>query len=176
MQTLPSRNSSIGPTNRRCNMNTRTWIVMIGILLASSAARAVVADPLYCEAKALNAESNFYRCLARCDRRLAASERFNIERCEEQCQTSMEHALGRIARKPRCRPPTSDPNLCEAQLLKVESQYMACQSRCERKDRRIADFDREVCGTTCEAVADQATAEVLAGVICSDGRPPEATE
>jgi hypothetical protein len=152
-------------------MSQRSWIVIIvGGLLAAPAAHAVFADPMHCEAKVLNAESRYYRCLARCDRRFAANERFDVERCEERCRNAMEKSVARIEKKRRCRPPTADPNLCESRLLKIESQHLSCQSRCDRKNRLAADFDEALCSSTCDTVADVATAETMGEVLCSDGR------
>lgn len=153
-------------------MNHRNWIVIaiVGLLASSAAYSVVVTDPMHCEAKVLNNESRYYRCLAVCDRRLEANDGFNVERCEERCRAKLEKALARVERRPRCRPPTADPNLCEAHLLKIESQSMSCHSRCDRNERRVVEFDHELCGATCDENAEQATEEELAGILCSEGR------
>lgn len=145
------------------------FVAAVAVLLVSSA-QAVVADPMSCEAKVLATESRYYRCLARCDRKSAANERFDVERCEERCRNSMEKSVQRIENKPRCRPPTPDPNLCEARLLKIESQHLSCQSRCDRKERRSPEFDEVTCAATCDAAADQGTTATLADVLCAAGR------
>ena len=148
-------------------------VLFITMQLALVAGAQAKTDHLRCEARTLRCESNFYDCLARCDRQMDAQPDKTTDavqarhgRCESSCEERHGKRMTDIKAKPPCKDieVTPNPRECEAHYLRVEASYMVCQSRCE--SRANPDKCQSVCTTRYETAVDELKVEP----VCKNGR------
>lgn len=137
-------------------------------------------DSLRCEARKMRAESQYFNCLARCDRRADRNEARPVERraesplaeCEATCAAHYDDDLARIGSKAPCTTAPSDiadPRDCEARLLRLSASSLRCQARCGRQRGRES-YDPAVCLAVCEDRCGTSYDELMADLTCADGR------
>lgn len=149
---------------------TKVWMIAGATVLAASMAQARTRyDPMRCEALLLQRESKMHKCLSKCERKAANRPSFDAGSCEEGCRSRFDKASARLRRRAVCTPPSPDPHQCEAQLLRIESRLLVCESGCERRSRN-PEFDVEECSASCSSWCDDETAQALDSTICASGR------
>jgi len=137
-------------------------------------------DALRCEARKMRAESQYFGCLARCDRRAERNQARPVERraaatlgdCETTCTAHYDDDVARIAAKPPCvGDPADGPDAkdCEARLLRLSASTLRCQARCDRSRGRES-YDPSECVATCDTRCDVGYDELMATSVCADGR------
>ncbi|MDX2168769.1 MAG: hypothetical protein SF182_16980 [Deltaproteobacteria bacterium] len=160
-------------------MTTTRMLTALTLLFAAGAA-AAESDPLRCEARQMRAESEFYRCLSRCDRRVERSAARPAERadatnpvdCEAVCGDRLDADLARIADTAPCtvaEATAPSPRECEARMLRIASNDLRCQARCGRQRHREG-FERSTCLDTCRTRCGIAVDTLSAEAICAGGR------
>lgn len=162
---------------------TKTIHLLFALALLGTtggAARAQAeGEALRCEARKMRAESNYFGCLARCDRRAARQQARPVERraaatlsdCEATCAAHFDGDLARIGGKPPCAPAVAqaDPRDCEARLLRLSAAALRCQARCSRQSARV-DYDPAACLAACETRCGTGHDELMADPLCAAGR------
>ena len=155
----------------------RSILVLLAVLGTTSAALANGADPLRCEARKLRCDSEYFQCVSRCDRRAArvaarpagARPAATDTTCEEKCVVRHERTMLRIATTSPCaETDTPDPATCEARLLRLAANDRLCEARCGRRERRTGEATE--CLARCQARCDGALDDVLAQIVCAEGR------
>lgn len=156
----------------------QTVLIVVAMLGLASAAQGGGADPLRCEARQLRAESQYFQCVSRCDRRAArrppgARPAASGADCEDKCAARHDETMQRIALTAPCAGAEGapDPASCEARLLRIAANDRVCTSRCSRRERpseTVADCEAR-CTTRCATAVD----ETLARAICTGGRMSE---
>ncbi|MFN8644835.1 MAG: hypothetical protein U0802_25395 [Candidatus Binatia bacterium] len=160
-------------------MTKTRMLTMLAVLIAAGAASAQT-DSLRCDARQMRAESGYYSCLSRCDRRIGRNAARPAERqrdltqadCEAKCTQHYDDDLARIGATAICAAPTpapGNPAECEAHLLRIVSSNLRCHARCGR-DRRNDGFDPAACLAGCQTRCETAHDEVNARAVCSAGR------
>ena len=128
----------------------------------------------------MRAESQYYRCLSRCDRRAERIAARPADRqtdtnpadCEATCATNFDDDIIRITGRAPCidAPPSPpDPQQCEAHMLRLNSSLLVCAAQCGRQHRRDG-FDRGACFDNCETRCGTAEDQLSANPICAAGR------
>ena len=158
-----------------------TLFIALSVLtaIAGAAAAQTDGDSLRCEARKMRAESQYYACQSRCDRRAdrssarpAASRRADApgQDCDAVCTQHFDDDMTRIGGKAPCAtivvPP--NPQECEARTLRLSAANLRCQVRCGREHREGHDPSdcRATCATRCGTTAD----ELMADPVCHAGR------
>ena len=160
-------------------MTTTKTLLMLTVLLTAGTAGAQT-DSLRCDARQMRAESQYYRCLSRCDRRADRNAARPEERqtdatqadCEAKCATHYDDDLARIAGTTVCgsrTPAAANPQECEAHTLRLMAGDLRCQARCTR-ERRREGFDQTACLSACQTRCETAADEIAARPVCADGR------
>jgi len=164
-------------------MTTKTTL-LIAVMLFTATAGAVSAqsegDSLRCEARKMRAESQYFGCLSRCDRRADRNTARPVERradttsqdCEATCTAHFDDDVARIGGKTPCTttgPTVADPRDCEARMLRISASTLRCQARCGRQHTR-KDYDPSECLATCQNRCGTAADALMADPICAAGR------
>lgn len=160
-------------------MTTTRMLTILTVLLAAGSAGAQ-SDSLRCEARQMRAESQYYRCLSRCDRRAERNAARPVDRqrdineadCDATCATRFDDAIARITGRPPCvdvPPPPPNPQVCEARTLRIGASLLRCAARCGRPHRREG-FDKAACLDTCDTRCGTAADQLNVDPICAAGR------
>ena len=151
----------------------KACITVVAIHLGTAVAAHAQIDPMRCEAKSLRCASNYYECLARCDRQMAAQPSTAAavatarhSRCENGCDERHTQKMATIKSTPPCKEVevTPNPRECEARFLRIEADYMVCQARCDNRSKP-ADC-RDNCTTHYQTNVDELNSEP----VCKNGR------
>jgi hypothetical protein len=154
--------------------------ITLTVLTTIAGAASAQTDSLRCEARQMRADSQYHRCLSRCDRRVERNAARPADRqtdinpadCETACATHHDDDLARINGKAPCidaPPPTPRPEVCEALMLRLSSSQLMCAAQCGRQHRRDG-FDTAACFDTCQTRCGTAADQLMASPVCADGR------
>ena len=159
--------------------HTLTILIMLAAL-GGGAALAQDDDAMRCQAQTLRCESDYFRCLSRCDRRDArVAARVPAQArpvtttnndCEARCEQHNARSMQRINSTPPCQPlvVTPDPSSCEARLLRINANRLVCETRCAHGAGKR--FDINACLARCDTRCGTAYDEAMAQGSCSAGR------
>jgi hypothetical protein len=157
---------------------TLTLLTLL-VAVAGGAALAQDDDAMHCQARTLRGDSEYFQCLARCDRRDARAARTTAQArpaagaaddCEARCEQRHASAMSRINTTPPCATVDTapDPSSCEARLLRIDANRLVCESRCAHGAGKR--FDPAACLTRCDTRCGTAYDAAMAQGSCSAGR------
>lgn len=158
---------------------TRTATLIAFSMLVAAGSAGAQSDSLRCQARQMRAESAYFHCLSRCDRRAerAAAQLAGRQDegapadCETICAGRYDDDLARIGGTAPCAvaAPEPSPRDCEAHALRLSASLLHCAARCGRPHRR-ADFDETACLATCQTRCDTSLDQLAADPMCGAGR------
>lgn len=164
---------------------TKTHMLFIALttFALTSTASAQTDDSLRCEARKMRAESQYFGCLSRCDRRVDRWAARPADRrtaasapdCDAVCTQHYDDDLARIGGKAPCTLDPGagpDPKDCEARMLRLSASTLRCQARCGRRHAREG-FEPNDCLAVCQTRCDTAADELKADPVCAAGRISE---
>jgi hypothetical protein len=160
-------------------MKSTMLLIALAVLFTAGHA-AAQSEPLRCQARQMRAESEYYRCLSRCDRRVIREAARPADRqsanlaadCDTGCVERFDDDLIRINGKRPCadapiEPPS--PQECEARMLRLASNDLRCQARCGQLRRRDG-YDPAACLASCQTRCETGYDELNASTVCAEGR------
>jgi hypothetical protein len=156
-------------------------ITVLTMLAALGGGAALAQDDasMFCQARTLRCESEYFQCLSRCDRRDARSAvqgrpvAVTNDDCEARCEQRHANAEQRIATTPPCQTVEAnpDPASCEARLLRIHANRLVCEGRCAHGAGKR--FDPAACLARCDTRCGTAYDQAMAQGNCSAGRVGE---